>query len=626
VLRGLPTRGILAAMQPARIAYLDGPRLRRSLMAACEHARHMRSELNRINVFPVPDGDTGTNLALTVQAIADHLRGNEDRSVSVVAQEAAEAAVMGARGNSGMMLSHFLLGFAREVGDRERIDTREFSSALAAGVKNLYGALEKPVEGTILTVMRETAEAAEAEGGGTPDFVPLVNHLLERARESLARTPTLLPVLKKAGVVDAGAKGFVGLLEGVLAYIHGDPIVALDAPPDFSAEPPVAAGLVEYPTAEEQYRYCTEALVRGEALPGPAVVRAHLQGFGDSLIVIRTGDILKIHVHTDEPEEVFQYLKGFGKLVTHKAEDMRAQHAAVERASSGHVSLARRPISIVTDSAADLPDVIVRAHGIHVVPLILMEGDRPLRDGIDITAEEFHARIAAADGSLPTTSQPTPKAFLEAYARAAEDGETVLAVVLGSGLSGTVGSAEAAASRFTDAPVHVVDSLGASLLTGLLVLKATELAEMATPPEEIVAELKRIRERSGIFLTVDTFDRLLASGRVGRGRAWLGGVLSVKPILSLDDAGKVVPVGKVRGREKVVPEMLRLLAGRVPPGEKARVRFGVTHVGRPEVVEEVSRHLEARYGDVEILDAPATPVIATHTGIGAWALAWMRED
>jgi uncharacterized protein len=615
-----------------QITYLDGPRLRRSLLAACEYTQRLRGELNRINVFPVPDGDTGTNLALTVRAIADHLRKNRDRSVGVVAHEAAQAAVLGARGNSGMMLSHFLLGFSREVGEESRIGTVAFAGALSGGVRSLYAALEKPVEGTILTVMRETAEAA-GEHGDDPDFVPLIDLLLTRARESLERTPTLLPALKKAGVVDAGAKGFVGLLEGVLAYIHGDPLVALEESRPFEGGLPMTAGEVDYPSEEEKYRFCTEALVRGDALPDSGVVRAGLHEHGDSLIVIRTGDLLKIHIHTDQPEEVFGYLQQFGTLATHKAEDMRAQHAAVERAASGHITLARRPLSIVTDSAADVPEEVVRAHGIHVVPLMLLDGDVTLRDGIDITADEFHARMAEGDTSLPTTSQPTPGAFLDAYRQAAEDGEVVLAVVLGSGLSGTLASAEAAASRFVDAPIHVVDSLGASLLTGLLVLKATELAERAVPPEEIVQELKRIRARSGLFLTVDRFDRLLASGRVGKGRAWLGGILDVKPILGLDEAGKVIPVGKVRGREKVVPEMLRLLAGQVPPsspgdgGSAPRVRFGVVHVGRPEIVAEVSSHLRARYGpNVEILDGPATPVLATHTGIGAWALTWMRED
>ena len=606
---------------PMQIAYLDGPRLRRSLVAACDYAQQQRGELNRINVFPVPDGDTGTNLALTVRAIADHLRANRDQRVCAVAREAAEAAVLGARGNCGMMLSHFLLGFSAHLRNHARISTSEFGRALRSGVQNLYEAMERPMEGTILTVMRETAEAAERQDHS--DFAPLLQHLVDEARASLARTPDLLPVLKKAGVVDAGAKGFVSLLEGVLLFMHGDPIVAVadpsDAPPD---EP--AAGRVDFPGASEQFRYCTEALVRGSALPTQLAVREHLRDRGDSLIVIRSGDVLKVHVHTDDPEEVFTYLRGLGSLVTHKAEDMQAQHDAVERAADQHILLARRPVTVMTDSAADLPEEVIRAHGIHVAHLLLVDGDTTYRDAIDITATEFHKRLAE-ESPVPTTSQPPPAAFLETFARAAEDGEAILGVILGSSLSGTLGSAQAAAGRFHGAEIHLVDSLGASLLEGLLVLKACELAELAMDPAEIAAELVRIRAQSDILFTVATFDRLIASGRVGRGRALLGSVLNVLPILGLNKAGKVVPVDKAVGRHRARAVLLDRVSERIPPG--ARVRFGVVHVGNEEIVAPVCEELRARFGhDVEILTAPATPVIATHLGIGAWGVAYLLED
>lgn len=605
-----------------RIAYLDGPRLRRSLVAACEYTQQERRELNRINVFPVPDGDTGTNLALTVQAIADHLRGNRDRAVSAVAHEAAEAALLGARGNSGMMLSHFLLGFARRVEPLERMTTQEFGEAMTAGVTSLYAALDEPVEGTILTVMRETAEVAEKAGAA--DFVPYIDLLLETARASLDRTPQLLPVLAKAGVVDAGAKGFVHLLEGAALFINGDPIVAAGDEVDFSDLPPAVADF-EYPEEDERYRYCTEALVRGESMPTSEAVRTELRQRGDSLIVIGSEDLLKVHLHTDDPEDVFTYLKGLGRLVTHKAEDMRVQYEAAGRAS-GHTRLIRRPITILTDSANDLPEEIIRAHGIHVVPLVLMDGDRVMRDGVDITAEEFHERMRDGPaGELPTTSQPPPKAFLDGFQRAAEDGEQILGVLLGSGLSGTFASGEAAALRSEGTPVHLCDSLGASLLQGLLVLKAAELAEAGMPPGEIIAELVRVRAQSGILLTVDTFDRLLHSGRVGKGRAWLGTVLSVKPILGLDEKGKVVPKGKAMGRARVLPAVMGILANEIPL-DATQLRFGVVHVGCPEILDDVSVALRAQYGEVEIVTAPATPVISTHVGIGAWALSYLVED
>jgi DegV family protein with EDD domain len=174
--------------------------------------------------------------------------------------------------------------------------------------------------------------------------------------------------------------------------------------------------------------------------------------------------------------------------------------------------------------------------------------------------------------------------------------------------------------------VHLVDSLGASLLEGLLVLKACELAELAWQPEEIVSELDRVRSQSGILFTVDTFDRLLASGRVGRGRAILGSVLSVKPILGLTPEGAVVPLGKAMGRRRAQAALLDVLAAQLPEGVQ-KVRFGVVHVGNEEILGPVSDALRTRYGKhVEILTAPATPVISTHLGIGAWGVAYLVED
>lgn len=606
-----------------RISYLDGPRLRRSLIAAAEYAQRCRAELNRINVFPVPDGDTGTNLALTARSIAGRMQEVDDHSVARVAREAADAAVMGARGNCGMILSHFLLGFRDGVGDRDLLSAREFADALRAGADQVYRALERPVEGTILTIIRDVADHAQAVE--TNDFADFLEELLDQAQISLARTPDLLPRLREAGVVDAGAKGFVSMLEGVVALIEGDPLVAV-ATPAFDPEP-AAAATIAFTAEQERYRFCTEGLVRardGRELPAEGAVREALRSLGDSLIVIRSGAVLKIHVHTDEPETVFDYLRGVGQLVTHKAEDMRAQHEAVERAAERHVSLARRPIVVFTDSAADLPPEVLNAHGIHVVPLSLIYEQEVLRDGVDISPREFIERLLAGDH--PTTSQPTPASFLEVMRRAAVDGEVVLGVILGSGLSGTFASAEAAAKRVTEAPVHLFDSQGASLLQGLLALRAAELAEQAVPIDDILRRLGEIRNRSGIFFTVDTFERLIASGRVGRGRALLGTLLDIKPILEVDRNGKAVPLSRVRGRDNVLPRVMELLAQRARPGAGFK-RFGIVHVACEHLVPEIEGALRAQYGDdIEVLASPATPVIATHTGAGAWGLAWLGPD
>ncbi|HEY0671461.1 MAG TPA: DegV family protein [Longimicrobiales bacterium] len=600
-----------------KIRYLDGRRLRRSLVAGCEFVQLRRAELNRINVFPVPDGDTGTNLALTASAIADRLRSSKETNISIVARDAADAAILGARGNCGMILSHFLLGFSEQVRSQPRLTVSEFTGALSGAVRHVYRSLERPVEGTILTVMRATAE--EAQQSRLADFADLVERLLERAKEALARTPDLLPQLRAAGVVDAGAKGYVHMLEGIVSFMHGDPFVALKTAPNFEAD--TAAARVEYPRESEKYRFCTEGMVRGETLPAQNAVQQQLHGQGDSLIVIRGSDILKVHIHTDVPDQVFSYLRTLGELITHKAEDMAAQHDAVRSAAS-HVQLARRPISIVTDSACDLPDEVVRAHGIHVVPMTLVFGEEALRDRVDIDDATFLRRLR--NGEQPTTSQPPPAAFLEYYGRAAEDGEAVLAIPVGSSLSGTFASAEAAAKRFEGAPVTLFDSLGASLLQGLLVLRGSELAEAGWAVDRIAAELKRIRQQSGIFFTVDVFDNLLRSGRVGRGRAWLAGFLDVKPIMELNRAGLVEPLARVRGMRNVLPRMMKALEERVPRSVNT-VRFGVIHVGMPELAAQAKAAIHRIYGPRETIVAPATPVLAAHLGPGAWGICYQVE-
>ena len=603
-----------------KIRYLDGRRLRRSLVAGCDFVQQQRAELNRINVYPVPDGDTGTNLALTASAISDRLRKSRESDISKVAQEAADAAILGARGNCGMILSHFLLGFSDQLRARSRLDVIEFSSALDGAVTHVYRALEKPVEGTIVTVMRETAE--EAKQSRITDFEELIERLLDRAQHSLAHTPDLLPQLKAAGVVDAGAKGFVHILEGIVSFMHGDPFTVLKAPPSFE-DVDHAAARVEYPRESEKYRFCTEGMVRGAQLPTQAVVQEALRERGDSLIVIRGSDVLKVHIHTDVPEAVFDYLRTVGELVTHKAEDMELQHDAVERAAASHVQLARRPISVLADSACDLPQDIVRAHGIHILPMTVVFGEQALRDGIDIDADTFLQRLRA--GEQPTTSQPPPAAFMEYFGRAAEDGEHVVAVIVGSSLSGTFSSAEVAAKRFNAAPVTLVDSLGASLLQGMLVLRACELGEAGHSVTEIAAELQRVRQQSSIFFTVDVFDNLLRSGRVGRGRAWLAGFLDVKPVMEINKSGFVEPLARVRGMRNVLPRMMRILSERVPTTVK-EVRFGVIHVGAADIAEAAKAAIQKQYGRREVIVSPATPVLAAHLGPGAWGLCYQVED
>jgi DegV family protein with EDD domain len=529
----------------------------------------------------------------------------------------ARAAVLGARGNSGMMLAHYLLGFADSLGDRATATTRDVAAAVRLGADRLYESLDDPREGTILTVAREAAAAAERAAAETSDIGEFMRRLLAEGEAALARTPELLAVLKEAGVVDAGGKGFVRMLEGVVRYIEGDPILPL-ADADGTAGPAVIVPAAEIEiAAERDFQFCTEVLVRGEQLPPANEVRTAMHAFGGSVVAAVTADILKVHVHTDTPEAVFSYAARWGRVETTKADDMRAQHRRLSHPG-------RRPVAVVTDSSADLADSVLDRHHIALVPLQIAFGDQTFRDRLELKPEEFYRRLRTAR-DLPTTSQPSPAEFVRVFRDARAEADEVVGVLLSASLSGTYGSARAAVRAAGISGVHLVDSRSASLGVGMLALRGAELAEAGWTGAEIARELERIRTQSGMLLTVDQYDNLLRSGRVSRGKAWIAGMLDVKPILSLDAAGRVVPVDRVRGRDQVVPRVLALLEKRLTPRPTA-VRFGIVHAEAPGMAERVRTALVAAYRPRDCFVTLATGVLGTHVGEGAWAIFYQVED
>ncbi|MSR01740.1 MAG: DegV family protein [Gemmatimonadetes bacterium] len=599
---------------PIGIAYVDGPRLARSMYAAADWVQAGRDEINRLNVFPVPDGDTGTNFSLTLRAVADALRARGDTPLGETAQVAARAAVLGARGNSGMMLAHFLLGFSESIGNRATATAPDLAKALRRAADALYSSLDEPREGTILTVARDAASAAEKAAETSVDMAEFMRQMLAEGQEALARTPSLLAVLREAGVVDAGGKGFVRMLEGVVRLIEGDPILAVVASESTTDFNPAAEFTV---SAERGYQFCTECIIRGEQLPPSNEVRTLLHQFGGSVVVAQIGDILKIHVHTDTPEAVYTAVGKWGTIASRKADDMRAQHRALSHDD-------RRPVAILADSSADLPDAVLDRHRISLIPLQVTFGDTTFRDRVELKPEEFYQKLRGAK-ALPTTSQPTPGEFVKAFRSGLAEAEEVVAVLLSGALSGTVQAGQAAVRVGNLEHVELFDSRSASLGLGMLALRAAELAESGWNAKAIVRELERVRSQSGLFLTVDRYENLLRSGRVSKGKAWLAGMLDVKPILSLDPAGRVVPIDRVRGREQLVSRVLQWVDRALTPRPKT-VRFGVAHAQSPDTAERLRTALVAAYQPRDCFVSLATGVLGTHAGPGAWAVCYQVED
>jgi DAK2 domain fusion protein YloV len=595
------------------IAYLDGPRLRASLLAAADWVDAGREELDRINVFPVPDGDTGTNFASTFRAVAESVRKLGPAPLPLVTKAMAQTCVFSAHGNSGMLLSQFLLGFRDTMGEQETASARDVARAIRRGAERLHESLDEPVEGTILTVAREAADEAERAASESENFVELMTRVLNHANIVLQQTPELLAVLKEAGVVDAGAKAFVRMLEGIVRLIHGDPILEASVLPSYEIRN--AAAIAEA-TSEHDFQFCTEVLVRGTNFPSSTEVRSRMRIFGGSLVVLAADDLLRIHIHTDVPDEVFALASEWGTIESTKAEDMREQHQELSEST--------RNVAIVVDSSCDLPDEVIDKHGILMVPLQVIGDSETFQDRIEIRGAELYDRMRASDGVF-TTSQPTPGAFARAFEDARSGASEVIGLFIAGVLSGTLASANAAAQATGLEGISIIDSRTASVGLGMLAQRAAELANEGSSASDIVREINRIRDQSGGMFTVDVFDNLLRSGRVSRGRAWLGGLLDIKPILEVNSEGRIVPIDRVRGRESLIPRILEHLDSRLTPRPKS-LRMGVAHAGAKEIADRLKIELVARYAPRSCLVDDVTSAIGVHVGPGAWGVFYQVED
>lgn len=294
--------------------------------------------VNSLNVFPVPDGDTGTNMNLSFTSGADAVRELSSEKIGEVTQALAKGLLMGARGNSGVILSQLFRGFSKSLEGKEEASAKDLAQAFQAGVDTAYNAVMKPVEGTILTVARQSAKAGLQKAEETDDVIELMETVLQAAKRSLKKTPDLLPILKEVGVVDSGGQGLVYIYEGFLSSMTGEAPVEEE---DHSLEELVRvehhkSGVHEHVNTEDiTFGYCTEIMVHigeGETVEKEFdydEFRNHLNEMGDSLLVVADDEIIKVHVHTERPGEVMNYGQKFGSLMKIKVDNMREQHSAL---------------------------------------------------------------------------------------------------------------------------------------------------------------------------------------------------------------------------------------------------------------------------------------------------------
>ncbi|MBN1197516.1 MAG: DAK2 domain-containing protein, partial [Candidatus Aminicenantes bacterium] len=362
-----------------RLTHINGHVLYTAFAAGSSKILAHQQYMNRINVFPVPDGDTGTNLAATVQHILDETR--PQRSLKHTADAMASAALDGARGNSGIILAQFLYGFSQKIRENQ-INVKRFAAAINRAFQCALQAIERPVEGTIITVMRDWIRHVDRLKESRDDFGQLLTESLKSATRSLKQTPEKLKILRQNRVVDAGAQGFVFFLEGISEFLKARNPRALLRSIRRASPPPVVNEPLH--SGPPQHRYCTEAILEGKAMDHSRIRQA-VAGMGDSLVIAGSPEKLRLHIHSNDPSHVFASLLDFGRITRQKADDMEMQYQVMNHRKAD--------IALMTDSVCDMPLDIMQDMQVHMVPLNLHFGDTRFLDKITMTPDHFYSRV-----------------------------------------------------------------------------------------------------------------------------------------------------------------------------------------------------------------------------------------
>ena len=338
---------------------INGAELRRMIISAAASIEIHKQALNELNVFPVPDGDTGTNMSMTINSAAADLRKAEDPELYAASKIAASAMLRGARGNSGVILSLLMRGISKTLKGHEVCDGVLWANALQGGVDAAYKAVMKPAEGTILTVAR-LAAAKAAEAAQENNFIEFVQAAaIEEAKVALANTVNQNPVLKKAGVVDAGGKGWLLALEAMMCALKGEDVAAPEG--GAAGEVKEQADFSDFNTEDITFTYCTEFIISRENQNDPEKLREFLSSIGDSLVLVDDDEIIKVHVHTNDPGKALSEAVHYGSFVTVKVENMRLQHTEKvmsEKELAPKIAEPTKPIGVVSVCAGDgLADV-----------------------------------------------------------------------------------------------------------------------------------------------------------------------------------------------------------------------------------------------------------------------------
>jgi DegV family protein with EDD domain len=601
----------MTSLSLAPLVEMDGRRLYYTFIAGARKVIEHQVELNKINVFPVNDGDTGTNLASTIRAVIDSLHPH--KSYKVTADRIAETTLINARGNSGIIFAQFLYGMSSETGNFKTITVSQFAESIKNSIRYIYEAVANPVEGTMLTVIRDWADYIYENRYRFTDFNEIFLSSVAVLNQSLKDTKTKLSVLARSNVVDAGARGFVFFVEGIIEFITHRNLKELILA---KAETSVFEKIEETIPEKVEFRYCTEALIKHQTI-GSGALSEILGKYGNSIVIAGSEKMRRLHVHTNTPALLFDELRETGTLAFQKADDMVRQSDVVYNRKWN--------IALVTDSTCDLSNELIDEYQVNMLPININFGENHYLDKVTILPEQFY-KLLGQNSQNPKSSQVNEKAFTNLYSHLASHYDSVIAIHVSDKLSGTYNSSLKAAqniSREFNKPISVINSKNLSGALGLIVLRTAEAISEGKSHDEVVRLAEDWVNKVKILVSVRDIKYLIRGGRLSATKGLIARILNINPIVSIDENGKAIVFDKAFNQranmEKVMGYVSKLLKQNKP------WNYIVLHASNREAAAWYTHRMKALTGINPVSIVNISPVIGANTGIGAAAVALLFE-
>jgi len=591
------------------IAYIDANRMVQCLGAGIQRLFQRREYIDRLNVFPVPDRDTGTNMAFSFKVIQEAVQKTGDLSIKQLMSRIAQASLDGSRGNSGAIMAQYFQGFSESLGNRNDMNAAELASASSAGAAAAWTAMSEPVAGTLPTVLEDFSSALEQQSQqGVSDIREMLGYGLVKARESLARTPDLLPVLKHAGVVDAGGQGFVDLLEGIWAYIESGETGDFVADVDETSTP----GNTVMEINEFAHRFCTECVIEGDDLDRATIMNQLGQLDCSSLVVAGGRKRVRVHIHVNNPGDVYLACEQYGELHQQKADDMQRQVGLMNQAGQ---------VAIVTDSGADIPFEEQERLAIHMVSARLNFGATEYIDYVSLMPADLYRMLDESE-ETPKTSQPPVGDFARLYDLLTGHGYDVLSVGLSEALSGTTQAARSAAERF-ESRVRVFDTKSASCGEGVLAVIAAEAAQKGMSLDEVEQLLTEFQPLNRVFGIPHDLSYIVRGGRLPSWVKKLTNFLHISPMLT-EKNGRFTLAGFTTGIG-AKPAALGKIALR-KMHKDTTYRILIAHGANLEGAVALRRYILGRHTRVHSCHiSVAGPALGVHLGPGGLVVGFLPQ-